>query len=379
MFSNTSFKVVLSLFVLACLFACSPDQAKDEPSDETIFKVPVETAQLTIGRISNTYKTTAVLEASAESRVVNKVTGMIDKILVEEGIFVNKGDVLAEIDAESYLLELERTTIDLESAEAEFTRSQPVNGRHLVAIKDYEKLEFQVKTRQNLQKVAAIQLRDTKVRAPISGVIAQRMVKEGNMTPSVGAEMFSIVALDSLQGVVYVPESEINKVHIDQQAFLDFPSTEQAIPAKVSLIAPVIDTDSGTFKVTLSVNNDDYRLKPGMFARVALTLDVRENAQLVPLKAITMTDTETSLFVVRDNKAKKVIVNTGYEQDGFVEVLTPLDLDEPIITVGQQSLKVDSEVRVLNQQDESASKMADAISSPKHANATHDNTNNAEN
>jgi RND family efflux transporter MFP subunit len=370
MSSNTSYKVVLSLFVLVVLSACSPDKTKDEKADETVFKIPVETAQVTIGRISNTYKTTAVLEARAESRVVNKVTGMIEKILVEEGMFVNKGDVLAEIDSENYLLELERTTIDLESAEAEFKRSQPVDGRQLVAIKDYEQLEFQVKTRKNQQKVAAIQVRDTKVRAPISGVIAQRMVKEGNMTPSTGAEMFSIVALDSLQGVVYLPESEINNVHIDQQAFLDFPSTEQAIPASVSLISPVIDTDSGTFKVTLSVNNDDYRLKPGMFARVSLTLDVRENAQLVPLKAITMTDTETSLFVVRDNKAKKVTVNIGYEQDGFVEVLTPLNLDEPIVTVGQQSLKVGSEVRILNQQRGSASEMADAVSSANNANAS---------
>jgi RND family efflux transporter MFP subunit len=366
MFSNTSYKVVLSMFLFVSLSACSPDNTKEEKDDDPVFKVPVETAQVTIGRISNTYNTTAVLEARAESRVVNKVTGMIEKILVEEGMFVNKGDVLAEIDSENYLLELERTTIDLESAEAEFKRSQPVDGRQLVAIKDYEKLEFQVKTRKNQQKVAAIQVRDTKVRAPISGVVAQRMVKEGNMTPSAGAEMFSIVALDSLQGVVYLPESEINNVHINQQAFLEFPSTEQAIPASVSLISPVIDTDSGTFKVTLSVNNDEYRLKPGMFARVSLTLDVRENAQLVPLKAITTTDTETSLFVVRDNKAKKVIVDTGYEQDGFVEVLTPLNLDEPIITVGQQSLKVDSEVRILNQQ----SGMADANSSDDNANAT---------
>jgi RND family efflux transporter MFP subunit len=261
--------------------------------------------------------------------------------------------VLAEIDSENYLLELERTTIDLESAEAEFKRSQPVDGRQLVAIKDFEKLEFQVKTRKNQQKVAAIQVRDSKVRAPISGVIAQRMVKEGNMTPNAGAEMFMIVALDTLQGLVYLPESEINNVHIGQEAFLEFPSTSQAIPAIVSLISPVIDTDSGTFKVTLSVNNDDYQLKPGMFARVSLTLDVRENAQLVPLKALTTTDTDTSLFVVRDNKAARVMVETGYEQDGYVEVLTPLNLDEPIITIGQQSLKVGSELRVLGQESES--------------------------
>jgi RND family efflux transporter MFP subunit len=350
---NNAFKVLLSFFVVSVLSACSGQGVKEEKPEETVFKVPVETTALKIGSISNTYNTTAVLEARAESRVVNKVTGMIDSILVEEGMFVNKGDVLAEIDSENYLLELERTTIDLESVEAEFARSQPVDGRQLIAIKDFEKLEFQVKTRKNQQKVAAIQVRDSKVRAPISGVIAQRMVKEGNMTPNTGAEMFMIVALDTLQGLVYLPESEINNVHVGQEAFLEFPSTAAAIPARVSLISPIIDTDSGTFKVTLSVNNDDYQLKPGMFARVSLTLDVHNNAQLVPLKSITTTDTDSSLFVVRDNKAARVMVKTGYEQDGYVEILTPLNLEEPIITIGQQSLKEDSEVRIIGQQGES--------------------------
>ena len=121
------------------------------------------------------------------------------------------------------------------------------------------------------------------------------------------------------------------------------------MPASVALIAPVIDTNSGTFKVTLNVENKDYRLKPGMFARVSLTLDERENAQLVPLKAVLVVDSETSLYVVDDNKAKKICVETGYEQDGFVEILTPLNADSPIITVGQQSLKVDTEVKIIGQ------------------------------
>lgn len=343
----------LALITAATLLlsACSGDEKKqDEKSEDSVYQVPVEAKLLKIGHISNTYKTTAILEARAQSKVTNKVSGMINKILVEEGMFVNKGDVLAEIDSESYQLELERTTIDLESAIAEFNRSRPVEGNQLVSVKDFEQLEFLVKTRRNQQKVAQIQVRDSKVRAPISGVVAQRMVKEGNMTANPGGEMFSIVALDTLQGLVYLPESEINNVSIGQEAQLEFPSTTQAIPATVALISPVIDTNSGTFKVTLNVNNEGYRLKPGMFAKVSLTLDERHNAQLVPLKAILVTDTETSLFIVEDNKAKKVIVETGFEQDGLVEVLTPLNPQTPIITVGQMSLKADSHVKIIGQE-----------------------------
>ncbi|MEW6991122.1 efflux RND transporter periplasmic adaptor subunit [Colwelliaceae bacterium 6441] len=319
---------------------------KTDENDKEAYQVPVEAMPLITKDITNTYRTTAILEARAESKVTNKVTGMINKILVEEGMHVTKGEVLAEIDSESYQLDYERASIDLASATAEYNRSQPIDGKQLISVKDLEKLEFLVKTRTNQQAVAAIKVRDSKVKAPISGVIAQRMVKEGNMTSGGESEMFHIVALDTLQGVVYLPESEINSVKIGQQAQLVFPSNEQAvIPATVALISPIIDTESGTFKVTLNVNNDEGILKPGMFAKVSLVLDVHEQAQLVPQRALLVTDTETSLFVIADNKAKKVIVETGFEENGFVEVLTPLNKQEPVIVMGQQGLKVDSLVK----------------------------------
>jgi RND family efflux transporter MFP subunit len=351
--STHKFKLILSIFITLLLSACSDVSVSDKDADKKEkeeYKIPVETIALTTLDISNTYRTTAVLEAKAESKVTNKVTGMINKILVEEGMSVTKGQVLAEIDSESYLLELERTSIDLDSAIAEFNRSKPIDGKQLIPAKDLEKLEFLVKSRKNQQKVAAIQVRDSKVRAPISGVIASRMVKEGNMTASAGSEMFSIVALDTLQGVVYLPEAEMNNVHINQQAYLHFPANEKSVPATVGLISPIIDTESGTFKVTLKVDNNKHALKPGMFAKVSLTLDVHNNAQIVPQKALLVTDTETSLFVIKDNKAKKITVETGYEQDGFVEVLTPLNAEDPIVVVGQQGLKVDSLVKIIGEE-----------------------------
>lgn len=340
--------LLLPFFFITVLTACN--EGKVEEKEKIVYEVPVETTFIENRTITNTYRTTAVLEAKSESKVTNKVDGMIDKIHVEEGMSVTKGQVLAEIDSENYLLELERTTIDVDSAVAEYNRSRPIDGKQLIPAKDLEKLEFLVKTRKNQQKVAKIKVRDAKVRAPISGVIASRMAKEGNMTANAGSEMFTIVALDTLQGVVYLPEAEMNNVHINQQAFLNFPANEKSIPATVALISPIIDTESGTFKVTLNVNNDDHAFKPGMFAKVSLTLDVHDNAQIVPQKALLVTDTETSLFVIQDHKAKKVTVVTGFEQDGFVEILTPLNAEEPIVIVGQQGLKVDSPVKIIGEE-----------------------------
>jgi len=352
--SIIAFTITATMLLSACSDPSAMDKA-DKKKEKAEYQVPVETIELITQDISNTYRTTAVLEARAESKVTNKVTGMIEKILVEEGMLVSKGQILAEIDSESYQLDYERASIDLASATSEFRRSQPIDGKQLISVKDLEKLEFLVQSRTNQQQVAAIKVRDSKVRAPIAGVIAARMVKAGNMTSSAESEMFHIVALDTLQGVVYLPESEMNNVHIGQQAQLVFPANTQAsVPATVALISPIIDTESGTFKVTLNVNNDNAALKPGMFAKVSLVLDVHQNAQLVPQKALLVTDTETSLFVIADKKAKKVVVETGYEQNGFVEVLTSLNQDEPVVVVGQQGLKADSLVKVIGEEVEVA-------------------------
>jgi len=348
--------------VLTCtlfLSACSEPQA-DEKKEEVVYKVPVETIILATGNIKNTYKTTAVLEAKSESKVTNKVTGMIKSILVEEGMNVKQGQILAEIDDESYQLEYERASIDLASATAEYNRSKPNKGKQLISVKDLEKLEFLVKSRRNQLKITEIKVRDSKVRAPISGVIASRSVKAGNMTSGQDSEMFHIVALDTLQGVVYLPEAQMNSVHLGQKASLRFPANgDKAISAQIVLVSPIIDTQSGTFKVTLQVNNNTGNLKPGMFAKVALTLDEHKNIQVVPLKALLVTDSETSLFVIEDNIANKIVVKTGYEEAGFVEILTPLDIDTQIVVVGQQSLKTKSLVTVINKAHTTSEEVAE--------------------
>lgn len=354
----------LLIITLVCMLisACSKDKANSDVTENDIYQVPVETVELAFADMTNTYRTTAILEAQAESRVTNKVTGMIEKIHVEEGMFVEKGQLLAEIDSESYQLEYERASIDLASAVAEYNRSKPVNGKELISLKELDRLKFSVRTRTNQQKIAAIKVRDSKVRAPIAGVIAERKVKEGNNTPASDSEMFYIVALDTLQGVVYLPESELNNIKLGQPAQLVFPANDtKPVAAKVALISPIVDTKTGTFKVTLAVENDDASLKPGMFAKVAIVLDVHENVQVVPQSALSVTDTETSLFIVQDNKAKRVVVETDYEQNGLVEITTPLASDAQIVVVGQQALKPDAEVFIVNQAHEAEdSNVADA-------------------
>lgn len=360
---NSFQKSLLALSILS-LVACSGEEStektesraeqteKKEEKEE--FAIPVEVTFSKVGDVAKFYQTTAILEAEQESKVVNKVTGMLESVHAQEGQRVSAGELLAQIDPRNYELDFERAKIDYESAKSEYRRSQPVDGKQLISEKDLDKLRFRVQTTENQLEVARIKLRDSKVVSPINGVIAKRSVKAHNMLSNSGNEMFHVVSLDSLIGVVYLPESELSKVKLGQVAKLHFPAEPNLkLEATVLRIAPLVDSKLGTFKVTLTIDNQENILKPGMFARVALLLDSKQGVTLVPENAVIKKDGKATLFVAQNDRAKVLEVETGYTQDGWVEVITPIPNEEGVITVGQHGLKDDALVKVLNH-DQSA-------------------------
>ncbi|MDO6427531.1 efflux RND transporter periplasmic adaptor subunit [Thalassotalea sp. 1_MG-2023] len=353
-------QILLTLSLLA-LIACSGEEGqlsrteqKDNKEKKQEFAIPVEVTFSKVGDVAKYYQTTAVLEAEQESKVVNEVTGMLESIHAQEGQKVKAGDLLAQIDPQSYELDYERAKIDYMSANSEYQRSQPIDGEQLISEKDLDKLRFRVQTTENQLALAQIKLRNTKVVSPIDGVVAQRSVKAHNMLSNVGNDMFHIVSLNSLIGIVYLPESELNQVKVGQIAKLSFPAEPSlSLEAKVLRIAPLVDSQLGTFKVTLTIDNQSGTLKPGMFARVALLLDSKQAVTMIPESAVIKKDGNATVFTANDNRAKKLDVKLGYSQDGWIEVITPLASDDGVITVGQHGLKDNALINVLNK-DKSA-------------------------
>ena len=118
--------------------------------------------------------------------------------------------------------------------------------------------------------------------------------------------------------------------------------------ASVARIGPVVDPDTGTFKITVKVSDPTRRLKPGMFGRINIVYDVHQNALRVPRSAIVDEAGETAVFVVDGDTAHRRLVEVGYADDGFIEILHGLTDDEHFVTVGQAGLKEGSKVTVIN-------------------------------
>jgi len=220
--------------------------------------------------------------------------------------------------------------------------------KKLVSAQASDKLKYQHQAAVAARKLAELDLQDSQVIAPISGFISHRYVKPGYFTQGY-QKLFHIVDSTNLQAVVYLPEHQLSNVKLDQQANLSFSARKNQIyQAKVRSVSPVIDPSSGTFKVILSIDNNEQELKPGMFAQIALTFATHNNAFTIASDAIITLDRNSKIYIVRDNKAIEVKVNKGFIEEQLTEISGDINEGDLVVVNGQHNLKANALVEVLN-------------------------------
>ena len=343
--------LALILSSTTLLSACGDAEAVvEQEKPALVIAVPVEVASLSKGEISANYATTAVLEAKEEAFVVPRASGIIEQIFVEEGDYVEKGQVLAQLEPQRYRLNLDRARADLVGIEKELAKINKVYSQKLVSDDTFDKLNAQYQSAKATLALAELDLKEATITAPISGYIAERNAKVGNLTESFQrARMFHIVQQQDLYGIVYLPEKELSRVHKDQKATLDLTAFGgESVTGYIERISPVIDAKTGTFKVTLRVPNHDRLLKSGMFAQVKLNYDTHQDAILLPRKALLAIDNSINVFVVKDGVASKTPIEIGYQEGELVEVLGGLTGDEQVVITGHHNLRDQAPVEIVN-------------------------------
>ncbi|MEO9943625.1 efflux RND transporter periplasmic adaptor subunit [Paraglaciecola sp.] len=346
----TILSILLSVSLLSACGDSNKTASQDEPSEKLVISVPVEITLLSKGDISSNYTTTAVLEPKEEAFVVPRASGIIENIYVEEGDYVEKGQVLAQIEPRRYHLNLDRAKADLVGVEKELAKINKVYNQKLVSDDTYDKLSAQFESAKATLSLAELDLKEATIVAPISGYIAERNAKVGNLTESFQrARMFHIVQQKELYGIVYLPEKELSKVFKNQQATLLLTALDDTrIKAYVERISPVIDATTGTFKVTLRVPNTNNQLKSGMFAEVQLNYDTHKNSLLLARKSLIAIDDSINVFVVENGIASKQNISIGYQQGELVEVISGLTGNEQVVITGHQNLRDQAPVEIIS-------------------------------
>jgi membrane fusion protein (multidrug efflux system) len=328
---------------------CSNGKAKekedaDADKDAT---VPVEVQPLKRAEMVAVYSGTAPIEAHEEATVVAKVGGEVRQIFVEEGDTVQAGQVLARLDGDRLRLTLAQTDANLRKLERDYKRTLELAEKGLVPKSTAENTKYDLDALRAGYDSARLELSYTEIRAPINGVISARKIKVGN-TIGPNDPTFTVTDLDPLLAYVHVPEKEFRKIAPDQNAevVVDALGGTRFI-GTISRISPTVDPQTGTFRARVEVPDPTRTLKPGMFARVNIVYERRQDALQLPRTAILDADGQQSVFVVTGGKAEQRTIRTGLSNGGWIEVLDGLKGSEQVVTVGQAGLKTGTLVKIV--------------------------------
>ena len=338
----------LLLLMALVLSGCQSQQDQSEQSeDEEVATIPVEAEALERGSIAAFYSATGTLEADREARVVPRLTGQIVSIEVEEGDFVERGQVLARVDADRLRIEKQQADADLSRMRQDYERHQEMHARNLISTEVFERVKYDFEAQTARVELVELELSYSAITAPFSGVVSERMIKLGNQV-NTAEPIFVITAMDPLQATLDVPERELARLANDQPVAVTMDALpNQTFAGFIQRISPVVDAGSGTFRVTVEVNDQTGRLRPGMFGRFQVIYDERDSVLLAPVAAVTVEDGRASVYVVEGDEAYQREIEIGYRNNGKYEVVSGLIEGDRVIVVGQAALRDGSKVQVL--------------------------------
>jgi len=313
--------------------------------------VPVKVIRPSQGDIVQSIQATTSIEAKREAHVYSKMTGFCNRIFVEEGDSVKGGDRLAKLDDEEIRLTFAQAAARLEKAKNDHERAVELHAGGLISDQAYQNLSVQFRLAKSEYDISKKRLDDTAIVAPLSGVVTERNVKLSDRV-STTQPLFKIVDLQTLEAEVHIPEQDYAKVRAGQEAILKIDAfPDKSFPGKVERKSPVIDSRSGTAEATISVENPEGVLRPGMFVRVQIVTAVHNDALILPREAILMEGDRKTVYKVQEGIAREVTVETGFQEGDRVEILNGLAQEDRVVVRGHLGLQSGTKVRVIEELD----------------------------
>lgn len=321
--------------------------AKEKNKADEIKAVPVEVTTIKPGVISAYVLATSSIETEEAVDIYPQVSGIAVKLLAEEGRYVRKGEVLLEVDEREYKLREEAAKVNYEREKNNHARAKSMFDKNLMSASEFDVANFNLEQARIEWEQAKLTLDYCRIKAPISGFVSERTVKLGDRLLT-STKIYSIVNPDLLLAKIHLTERDALRAKAGQKAKV----ISEALPGEefngvVDRISPVVDPASGMVKVTIRVSDRQRLLKPGMFVNVQLMTDTKDDAVLVPKKAVIYDDNRQFIYVVRnDTLALKIPLKAGYTDRDNIEAISGVGLGDTIIVVGHNAMKDSTRVKI---------------------------------
>ncbi len=366
---------ILALFIIRFAFMRKPPEKTEEKV------VPVEIEPVSTGSIEETMELTGWIKANQLVDIASKVPGRVESLSIisnegtpinlEEGVEVKKGQQLASIDHDIYLAEVAAAKANLQAAEAEFTDAEREKKR-MVALyeggsateqaKDKAKTSAEMaaaklsSAKANLE-LAEINLRESAIISPIDGIVTAKHIDVGNLI-NTGNRIVTLADIKTVKVVVAAAEKYSEQIFVGTPARIRVDALpEKVFTAKVHSIYPALDEQTHTIQIEIRMDNNELLLKPGMFARVTLITDHKDNVVVIPRDVVLGGKIdEPYVYIVEDGTAHKRFVKIGIKQADKYEITDGLRQGEKLVVNGMHYLADAMKVEVVKLEEIGVSK-----------------------
>jgi RND family efflux transporter MFP subunit len=390
--AGASFALAASLLSAACSTTAETAPGADKAAEPTT----IPTASVESRPIDRYLRVTGSLKADAQAEVSAETAGRVIETPVERGTRVAQGAMLIRISPSETAAQLQEADANaaqieaklgltpgqpfdrmkvpdvmnakasLDLAEAEFNRMRSLVDQKVISQSEFDQRRTQLEaarqryqSEQNLADqsyrslegararvaLARKAVSDTSVRAPLAGIVAERLVSVGDYVTR-GARVATVVRIDPLRVELTIPEQHVSLVKVGQQVRLTvdaYPGEEFA--ATVKFVSPSLRSDQRALTVEAIAANGEGRLKPGFFATALLRQPNAAPALLVPATAVETIAGTSRVYAVKDNRIEERIVTLGEKIDVQVEITSGVAKGEVVASEPKGRLSDGQQVR----------------------------------
>lgn len=326
--------------ILTLLTAGIAGSCKQEEKKKSITPITVNLMAIEKSNQLQELTYSGSIEAENTARIGFSVPGVVETITVQEGQAVKQGQLLATLDATEYENALAIATASLEQAEDMYNRLHGLYEKGSLPEKDYIDIKTKVAQAKANQSINAKHIRDSRLVAPMSGIITSKMIERGS-TAAPGVPAFQIVKTDKVYARVAVPESEVGAFQAGMAAGVFIPTLNDTLAGTINIINPQADEISRTYTMKVKLDNANGRVLPGMITKVFVRSGKARQVIKVPATAI-VRDADDLTYVYTSNTQKKA-VRKRVEVTGITgnneAIVSGLQEGDQIVIAGQSRIK----------------------------------------
>ena len=336
---------VVGTFALAT--GCSHDATDAQATaHETSAPVAVATQPAAIAKVERTVSLVGAFFANEEVAIAAQIEARVASFEHDMGDHVSQGDVLVRLDDADLQASLREMQARLSKARADNARAQVLSQQGIMAAEEAEKMRTEAVVLEAQLDVLKVKIDRTVIRAPFTGVIAERDTSVGAVV-KIGQTLYKLVQDDPLKFRTPVPERFAGFLRLDQPIRV----TVDAYPGKIfegtiTRINPTSEIANRSITIEALVPNPERQLRPGFFAKGDLVYDPHGDVVVVPEKALTTFAGVTKLYVIANGKAEERIVRTGVAVDDTREIADGVQQGELVAVSNLDKLEQGAPVTV---------------------------------